>query len=364
MWDVTDAFKARVVESHAICTRCEVFQDQTWIADLEISDGQVTMDYNAERQRRCQITLGDPTGSLTPRTLSDMLATAGNEIKLYRGVYLLDGSTEHVPLGVFNISDADVTDSGDGRTITIRGFDRSRKVSVNKFEAPYVVPEGITYSVAIQALIQNRYPKAQFSMDTTPFLTTQSVLDTDRDPWKAAMSLARDQGCDLFFDGNGIVKCRPTIDPATAAVQWDYAEGENATVLSVNKRWLDETLYNYIIVTGESADKQPVSAIASDRDPSSPTFIEGPHGRHVYTYNSSSISNAIQAQVVADSLLYSFLGSYETIRFNAVVNPAHEPGDVITLRRDAIGVNARYAIDKITIPMVAIRAMECTLRQR
>lgn len=365
MWDVSDEFLALTKKSHRMSVRCEVYSDGVYVQDLIIHEGQVRMDYNAEIQRTCSLTLADPLGDLTPDDMSDLLAVAGNEIKVYRGLYLNDGTLEEVPLGVFDISSTDITESGDSHTIQIMGYDRSRAVSRNKFTQPYVIAEGTTYTDAIRSLILSRFPAALFEQDNMPYTTPQIIFDVDRDPWKAAMSLAKDQGCDLSFNGDGVVVCTPTPDPATMESVDNYHEGDDCTMLSISKRWNDEEIVNYWIVTGESTnDEPPVSAEAKDTDPASPTYIYGPHGIHLKRYKSNTVNTTDQAQQVANALLYQSLGSYETLRFSAIPNPALELNDVIHIERARIGVAARYVLDKISIPLTAQRGSEYTVRQR
>lgn len=366
MYPVSKPFLRRVKQSHQICVKCEVFAGNEFLQTLKIYDGSISMEYQAERQRRFTAYLGDPEGRLTPDNLNDLLAVTGNEIKLSRGVVHLDGTEEFVPLGVFPIGTTDITDGGDGHTIRLEGFDRSKKVSDNKWIEPYVIPAGTLYTDAIRTLILDRYPQAEIvSHGAETFTTPQIIFDVRRDPWLAAMSLAKDIGCDLYFDGNGVVHCDPIEDCASRPPLVEYVDNEESVVLSINKRWRSEALINYWIVTGESADDAPpVSASAFDDDPQSPTYIYGKYGIKLQRYQSNTIRTEDQALTVANSLLALSLGSYEELHFNSIVNPAHEPGDVITLVRERLGISSRYVLDKITIPMTSQRAMEVRTRQR
>lgn len=366
MFTTSAAFTEQIKNSHVILTKCEVYADGEYVTDLPIYDGSVSMTYLADQQRRFTAYMGDPDGEYTPDDLHDLLAPVGNELKLYRGLLLNDGTEELVPLGVFPISVTDITESGDGHTIRLEGFDRSQLVSRNKWTEPYIVEEGTLYTDAIKAVVLDRYPRADFDMrGTETFTTPQMVFDVKRDPWRAAVSLAKDIGCDLFFNGNGIIVCNPVHDPMHTEPVWAYEEGEEAMFLSINKRWKNTDLVNYWIVTGESTnDDPPVSASAYDDDPSSPTYIYGKHGIYLDRYQSNSINTEDQAQQVANSLLVRSLGSYEEIRFNSIVHPAHEPGDVISVKRSRIGINNKYVMDKITVPLTSHRAMEVGTRQR
>ena len=363
MYPVSTTFLTEVQQSHTMAMKCEVYSNGVYKQDLKITDGQVTMDYGASIQRRCKIDLKDPDGSLTPDDLGDLLAVAGNEIKLYRGILLRNGTTELVPLGVFNISVNDITDGGDSHTLQITGYDRSRRISVNRFRAQYIIAAGTNATEATKAIAVDRYAQVQMNFDSMPFLTPQIIADINDDPWHLMVRLATNNGCDLFFDGNGILVCKPILDPVNVSPVITYQEGSTNTVLSINKLWKDDDVFNWIIVTGESAGSTPVYAEAYDNDPASPTYVGGAHGVHVKLYKSSTAITTTQASQIAYSLLWRYLGAYEQIRYNVVPNPALEPSDVVRIVRSVMGINNRYALDKISIPMTSQRAMEVTVRQ-
>lgn len=364
MYTVSAQFLLEVYQSHTMVTKCEVYSNGIYMQDLIITDGQVTMDYGADIQRRCSIDLRDPDGSLTPNDLTDILSIAGNELKLYRGILLRTGVTELVPLGVFNISTNDITDGGDSRTITITGFDRSRRISVNRFTRQYQIADGTNVTEAIRTLALDRYPQVQMNLDSLPYTTPSIVADINDDPWRLMQKLAINNACDLYFNGDGLLRLRPTMDPATTSSVATFAEGVNSTLLSVNKRWKDDDVFNWVIVTGESTSHNPVFAEAMDSDSSSPTYVSGAHGIHVKQFRSDIAVSVDQAQQIANALLWKYLGSYEQIRFNAVPHPALEPADRIYLSRVAMGMTTNYTLDKISMPMTSQRAMECAVRQR
>ncbi len=364
MYPVSAAFQSQILKSHTMLSKCEVFYNGVYQQDLIITDGQVTMDYGADIQRRCKVDLRDPDGSLTPTELTDLLGIAGQELKLYRGILLRDGTEEYVPLGVFNISVNDITDGGDSHTIQLTGYDRSRRISVARFTEQYIIEAGTNTVDAIRMIALDRYAQVELNLDSMPFTTPQMVADINDDPWKLMQRLSVNNGCDLFFDGNGVLVCRPITDPLLTPVSVDYAEGNSNTLLSINKRWKDDDVFNWVVVTGESAGDDPVFAEAYDDDPASPTYIGGPHGIHMKHFRSDSAIETTQAQQVAYGLLWRYLGMYEQIRFNAVPHPALEPVDRVYIERAVMGIANNYTLDKISIPLTSQRAMECTVRQR
>lgn len=362
MYTRSAAFDAAVQKSHRIATRCDVYSGTTFIQSLDIIDGNITID-DVPVRRRATVDLTDPTGALTPADASALLAPSGNELKLWRGLYLPDGTSELLPMGVFGISDVRIDDSGQGLHIRLDTYDRARKVQRARFLQEYQVTAGTNYGTAIQTLLTSRFPTITFNFTATSILTPRLIFEAGSDPWKAAQSMAASIGCDLFFDPNGVCVLRPISlvgDPA-----WTYAEGSQAMILYVNRRLNDEKVFNHVVVTGEtSGTATPVRAEAFDNNPSSPTYYLGAYGDVVTFEASSFITTTAQAQAAANRKLAKVLGLSELIQFNTIVHPAHEISDIVRLTRADSKVNNVYVIGKLTMPMVHSRVMNGTCRQR
>ena len=366
MYARTAAFDAAIVKSHKIATLAQVFRNGVALATLKVVDGNVTADKDAAFLRRFNASLTDVDGSLTPAVASDMLAPYGTEVQLSRGITFNDGTQELKLLGVFNLTDTTIEDSGDSIRIDLQGYDRSRRVSRSAFTDTYDIPAGTLLNAAIQNILTPRLPSTiTFNFTANTVRTPHIVHDAGDDPWHACQKLASDAGYFLFFDASGNPTMIAEPNPDTSPVVWTYAEGSSATILSVNKNMTDELTYNHVIVTGESSSNTtPVRGLAKDLDPNSPTYYLGSYGDIVYRYTSPFITTSAQAVAAAQALLNRVLGSTELTRFNAIPNPCHEVGDVVQITRGKSRINARYIMDKFTIPLVPIRAMEVTTRKR
>lgn len=274
---------------------------------------------------------------------------------------------ELVPLGVFGISDVSVDDTPGELTIQVTGFDRARRVQRAKFTDFEVISDGTNYATAIKNLIESRVPSStSFSFLTTTETTPLIVFEPGDDPWQRAQELAESIGAELFFDLNGNCVLRPEPDPTEQGSVFDYAEGSDCTMLGLNKSLTDERTFNHVIVTGEStALDNPLLGEAKDDDPESPTYVEGPFGDVVFLLQSTTVSTQEQADDAAAAALRRFTGLVENIQFTAVVNPAHEVGDVIVVKRQRAGVSRRhYVIETLQIPLNVDEPMSVTVRER
>lgn len=372
MFAVSPAFRAALVDSHRTVARAEVLQGGAVVRPLDVHSGSVNVDGTAAVRRRCTVELVDYAGDLTPDQAGDLLTPYGNELRLFRGIVYADGAEEIVPLGVFLITDVAVRDGDSGVVIAVEGYDRARRVESARFTSTVVVPAGINYAVAIRDLLRARVPTLEFTPDDpttwaqqTTRTTPQLVFQEQADPWRSARDMAESIGRTLYFDpaGRCVMPTEPSV--ATTPVSWTYAEGEDATIISLDNKWTREGVYNHVIVTGETTSATvPVRGEAYDSDPNSPTYIGGPFGDVPYFFASPLITTAGQAVEAATGILRRVSGSTELVSFPAVVNPAHEAGDVVAIVRARSAVSDLYLLDAFNVPLAAGDQMAAAARRQ
>lgn len=362
-------FDAMMVKSHNVVTRVDVYLSGIYQTTLTVTDGNVTVQDQPIR-RRCTITMQDPTGSLVPNDLGDLLAPGSTEIKLFRGVsypVTLAGMTnpEYIPLGMFGISKYRLDDTGESMTVQLSGFDRARKVQRAKLANDYVIAKNTNYIDAIQALLLSRYPAIVFGTVVPTSMTTPIiVLPAGKDPWGECRRLLGNIGYEIFFDPDGLCTIRPVQSLATIP-NWNLIEGSSATLLAVTKQMDDENFFNHAVVTGESSQNTvPARAEASDQNPASPTYTGGPMGDVVDFYTGSDIQTNAQAQSVANARLNKALGIPLSVDTVDIVHPALDIEDVVQITRAKSNINDLFVVDKLTIPMISTRAMNLSTRQR
>lgn len=352
--------------------------------------GEVQVDRTASVRRRLTMTCADPTEELTPERAGDLLTPYGTELRPYRGVLYDDGTIEVCALGVFRLSSVTVTDdSGTGSSssgsgggsasvrqvagaqgtmiIDLEAFDLSRTVSRDKFTSPYTIAQGTNVIQAIQDILTRTFPDLNYDvMGTNLTVNPTQVYDAGSDPWEACLNLALSLGADLYFDiyGNVVISPPPDIQSLTSA-DFRYVEGENSTMLGVEKLFSDEPGYNGVVVIGESPGDElpPVTATAWDNDPTSLTYHLGPYGEVPMFIQDQVVKTEQEAQAVANATLNVILGFINQITIDAVVNPAFECGDVVQVVRGRSKVNDYYVIDSFTVPLSAIDSQVLVLRQ-
>jgi hypothetical protein len=254
--------------------------------------------------------------------------------------------------------------TGGGLSIEISGVDLSRSVSRNSWEDVYFVPAGTNYATAIHDIIEDRLPGTQYNFASTTHTTPKLIfgMSMDSDPWQDATDLATAIGMELFFDALGVCTLREVPDPGTGQSVWTFSDSANPTIASATRSLTDQTVFNYIVAYGESVDNAvPVSAVAFDNNPNSPTYFLGPYGKVPTSFTSPQITTVEQAQAAADALLNLSIGNAENVELSVVPNPAIEPGDVITVSVGELKLSGTFLVNDVQIPLSAGEAMVLTV---
>lgn len=414
MYPTSTAFRSVVRRSHNVVTKAEIWQSNQKVADLDIVDGTIDVDSRRSVRRTCSVTVISPPptttsspiyntyadldalypgaystiasavssygelvvvlgftieeigGSLVPSSIYDTLAPYGNEIRLYRGVVLDDGTEEYVPQGVFLITNVEVEESSNGLRIAVTGVDRSVKISRARWTNTYSITNGTNVADAIAALVADRYPDVQTSFSTTTATVGTTVLgtETDNDPWRDAIKLADSAGMELYFDGDGILVLRSVRDyDSIFSPDAVYRENSEAMILSIRRRITNEQSYNGVVVTAEGTSTDTVFRVEVwDEDPSSPTYRYGNFGQVPLFYSSPLITTEAQATSAATALLAKKKGYVESVDWNQIVDPSLDAADVIAVFNADTRLQRLLVVDRLSIPMSASQPMTATAR--
>ena len=355
----TADFDAAVTRSHQIAVRVDVLYNRVPVAqDLRLTDGTVTLDRTAAQRGRCSVTLAEPLQIPTPT--GGILTPYGYELAISRGVRYPSGTVELIPLGVFPIQTS--TLDGVTRLTSISAIDRSQMVVDARLEDAVAIAAGTNYATAIQTIIGNAVSGLTFNFVATTYTTPDLVFEAQADRWATCVNMATSIGCELYFDGTGV--CVLRAEPTFSAVPaWTLSEGEGGLLTGAELAMDRGPAYNRVIATGENTSLATVPrGVWTDTDPSSPTFYDGGFGHKPRFFASSFITTPDQAASAAASIGTAQKGVARSLSMSAVPQPALEPGDLVLVRRDAIGVNEVHALDSITYGLTAAGAMAAASR--
>lgn len=364
MRPVSEGFLACVSGSHEVVTEARVLTVDGELTDIPLTDGTVTLDSSASIRGRCDIQVDNT--EWIPTDSSDRLAPFGNEINLCRGVRLSDGSTETVSLGWFGIEDGDVTDDGNGAGARVSAYDRSKRISDASFEDTFQLAAGTPFVDGIQQVVLDAWPDCPVddgvaSASTISFGKPVTAQAGDN-RWEFVQGLATALGMVLFFDGDGVLVLRPYGLPGVAA---ELVEGEGGVLVTAARNWSRTEAHNRWVVTGEASGGSSVyRGVATDDNPLSPTYYDGPFGRCPGFWSSDQITSNSQAADAAAALLAQHAGVASTVSFGMVPNPALEPEDMVRISRPSVGVDENHVVDSLTVGLGASELMTGSTRER
>lgn len=346
MYEVSDRFLQRLAESHTVATRVQLFLTDGQVADLAHTGGSVTVDRGQSIRRTCTVTGCDV--SLIPRSPSDQLATYGARLRLARGVDYGDGTSELVPLGVFRLDAVD-GDLGQG-PVTLQGKDLSAIVADDRFTAPYTATG--TVVSAVTALVVRSIPDAAVITDTVDAAIGRRTFDVEGDPWAAVQEIAAVAGAVVYPNADGVFVIAALPDLLTTEPVWAVEATEGGVYISGTRAMTSDNVFNGVLARGENtADNvAPVSYLATDNDPNSPTYWGGPFGRRPMFYSSSTLITLGACTQAATLKLAAAKSPNAGGNFSSLPNPALEAGDVLRVLHED-GTRELHQVAAFTVPL-------------
>ena len=321
---------------------------QTNVYRCVLEDGTITADRTAAVRRTCSLTI-QPDAAIVPSSMSSILAPNGAEIRPYFQITYGDGTSETIPTGTFQLTQAQVVDNGQDLQLTVQGMDRAYAIGSRKLLAPYSIAAGTNLADAIVALVQTRWPNLVANITPTAATAAHTDLQEGADPWAQVMTMAAAGGYETFFDPTGVLVGRPIPDPTTQPIVWSFADGDGlmkAITHTLNGTGISN---DFIVHTTSTTVNPPVRGQASDTSPNSPTNISGPFGDRPTFIADDLVQTAGAAQAGAANALQASLGAADTLTLDTVPMPVFEVDDVVTVTRSRIGLNAMpYVVDRVT----------------
>lgn len=348
----------------------EAFGTTVLYDDVLISDGTVTVDRSSDTRRTATVTIGSPD-------LVELFKTTdshpfGMEIEILNGVVYPDDSEELVRMGIFVIEGFSWNEGGAGDFPTLELMDRSQLVHRARLSASRDF-SGYRAQDVIRTVLTGVIPSANVVIEAglpNPRLPGGSTFDDDR--WEVIKTCAQAMGAEAYFDRDGSFKVTEIKNPVATidATVWEFNTGEGYSRISGTKegyvisrdqgilvsaqRSIDrKQTYNAVVVYGAAPNgttSQPF-AIATDNDPESPTYYEGPFGESIYRIDNQTLTTADQCARVAVAELNARLGYSRGLSFSAVGNPALDEGDYC-LFTFLDGSQEVHLLDSFSYPLV------------
>jgi hypothetical protein len=348
-------------EGATVTARAEVWLDGQLADTVPIENGGVVYDAGARVVRSCQVTLR----GAVPRLPTDPLAPGGSELRLYRGARDYTGEVIESPLGRYAFDRSQIERVGG--VVAITGFSYEQLVTNARWERPYVIARGTNVAAAVAAAVRSRLPVALWrdpNLESTEATTPAVVWGEERenDPTADVRALAAADGLAVSFDREGRLVVASVPDPDEVPARWRYLAGQTATYLGGSKD-LQGHPYNVVVARGEpEGDTVPVEATAEDTNPQSASYVG--RYRKPYFLTSSYIETARQARRAARSQLNQLTGLGEVVSLAVVPHPELDVGQVVEVIDSKMGVDARYVIDRVELPLRPGQAVLTTRRRR
>lgn len=376
MRDVSSRFLAAIPGSHPMVARarlCTPGQEGTnpgpLAADgeplypLAIDDGDVLFNPAAQIRATSQLTvLAD-----WPATEFDQLfPNGGADLFLERGIVFGDGSREWVSLGYQRMKKIKQRRAPNG-PVEIEGSDRMAPIIDARLTEPRQYTSSATWRSVIEDLVLEIYPDATVTL--TGFDADESIGSDqicERERYTFLNDIAKSHGCTMYFDYDGsfVMKPVPSYTNGSAPV-WVVKHGAGGVLIELAREITTDEVFNAVVVNGEQLGAvEPVTAVAYDLNPQSPTRWNGPFKQVPRFYSSSFIHTELQASAAAAAMLARSAGTPYLVDFNIVPNPALEPLDLIGVMYDDRDAMRLHVVDTLRIPMVARRSMTGTTRIR
>lgn len=362
MYPISAAFRAALTTSHVMVARVDAFYEGALtLATLPITDGSVTVDRGSKTRRTLSLTIADP--SYLPWAATDPLAAYGQQLVVSRGVQFSNGVTEVVPLGTFRINEP----SGDVHTgpVTLTGTSMESAIIDDKFQVP-TSTRGYGGCVdAIEALIRQTLPDAIITNLTAGARNPTCAVatwDADADRWDAVTQIATAMQSEVYVDAQNRFVITDLPDVVNGTVAWDIAEGAGGTLITSERKMSRTAVCNAVVASGENsaAGSVPLSAVAKDTDPTSPTRWGGPFGKVTKSISSALWTSTGACQAAADYALFDAIAPNIQTSLDALPNPALEGNDII--RVVAKGKPYRYLVQSLTVPLTAQGSFSINLR--
>lgn len=312
---------------------------------VPVIDGELTVGLGSAVSRSMSLDVGgEDFGVHTARDLLQAILDLGGRLQADVVLSVPGAADAVVPMGQYQVQSAKwQREARQGFTLDCLGL--GSLLRDHRFDSPrtFAAQSGLARLVA---LVDETLPGSTVTLG--PGISDRTVPETTVD--EDRLGACRDVGVALggqFYelaDGMFAVRAETgdTVDMGPVTVQQERAYERSRT-------------YNGVRARSTNEDHSEVYAWATDDDPASPTYWDGPFGKRPRFYASPLLTSTQEAQDAAATILARYLGRHYTVDATTVQNPAVEPGDRVLLVVD--GTPGTFRLDEVKVPLAVGGAM-------
>ena len=360
-------FSAALLDSHQALTRVSVLKPDsssgfTKAGEYTVTSGSLTVDCTRNVWRSADMELA----AETPADQKALRAIDGRDrLTIERGIRFLDGTEEWVQIGLMQVQDSDVDQSN--TVARVSAMDLGVLVEGYDLITPYAPIDTSQARLTTVAAIQDLV-KAAVVWDAIPAWNIDPAIDQTIMPtegtaftgsrWGAIQTLAESLGAVCYAGVDGSWNITRTKTKTTVALKIGPGVAGTLVNYSLNRSRSDQ--YNAVPLRWEAPTIGGL-VFQVDNDPASPTFWNGPFGKHSRPEESNDvIETEAQAIDAAAALLDQYKGRASKLSFTSVHNPLLEPLDTVHVTVN--GAAQVHVIDSINYPLAG-GVMSCQTRQ-
>jgi len=344
-----------------------------------VSDGNIDVDIDRGIRRTAELTLLNPTTEFTPHT--DGFQSEGpwvgkvylnRMVRIWRGIYVGKQSL-YVPVGTFFVDGATVMVEQNMSLVNLTLSDRWKAIAKSYSGHDFTWPKNTHYNDIITDILNfgrielnGRYGAVldwMGSRDSDDRRTgAKTVIKQGVSRGDRLKELVRKWNLDAYFDPMGVFRTEDRTTERDRSTVWHFYSGPaqndiNGMLVSLQRSFNDDNLYNHVVVIGTGSDKKGVTYTATrvDDNPRS-KYNRDLMGDRVKLFESEDIATQNQANRALNRLWNMRVQLSETIEANVIANPALEGDDVVLFtERDHVLVDDRYRLQRFNVPLVTSR---------
>jgi hypothetical protein len=345
-----------------------------------VTDGNVDVDTERATRRTAELTLLNPESQFTPATEDFRpdgpwvgLIYLNRLVRIFRGIYV-NGQPEYVPVGTFMIDKTNVIAERNMSLVNLTMSDLWKKMSKSYADRAYNFAANSWYNDIIETLLNDAggyHPSLMPSIDPLNGRANEDkriakilTMEEGTSRGDFLKDLVKTWDIDMYYDPMGRFRTEDRKSAADKRPVWHFyadhtIKGERADeatgmLVSVNREFSDDNLYNHVIVIGNE-DKNPIRREKADTDPRSKTNI-ALIGDRVWLLKDDKLNTVAKVQKALDRAWGLRFQLSETIQCETIANPALEGDDVIRITdKTWAKVDGEYRLKRFTVPLVSSR---------